>query len=381
MTEWKKYLLEGDVSANDLTDVDTATDPPETNEVLKWNGSKWVPAVYNATFEFSIASFTDNESTTQLIGSGTWKGVGALNFNATYNNGPPTSASIALSSNGGVSWGSNLVLSDPYTSASSTESTAYPGSKDQYIRFQLLATKSAESDSQYESAIYFRNYIRWGASTKTSGFTEADVEGLDGSVISNDQTRSVSINSGAGQYLVFAFPSSYTSIPDGSDYETDGGTGFKFNNIACAFSSPETVSITNTAGYTENYKVYASTNANLGNHTLVTSTSNIQINPLYYGKTTKTSGFTEADVEGLEKNEITNDNTQVWDAITTGENEYMLFAFPKRLGTVTFWVGGFEGGFESPETVSVTNVNGWTEDYYVWRSENSNLGETIVETK
>jgi hypothetical protein len=58
----------------------------------------------------------------------------------------------------------------------------------------------------------------------------------------------------------------------------------------------------------------------------------------------------------------------------------MLFAFPKRLGTVTFWVGGFQGGFEDPETVSVTNANGWTEDYYVWRSTNSNLGATVVET-
>ena len=59
----------------------------------------------------------------------------------------------------------------------------------------------------------------------------------------------------------------------------------------------------------------------------------------------------------------------------------MLFAFPKRLGLVTFWVGGFSGGFESPETVSVTNVNGWSENMYVWRSTNANLGSVVVETK
>ena len=93
--------------------------------------------------------------------------------------------------------------------------------------------------------------------------------------------------------------------------------------------------------------------ANLGNHTLVTTTSASQIDPLYYGITEKTDTFTEADIEGLATNEITNDNTQIWDAVTTGVNEYMLFAFPKRLGTVTFWVGGFgcdESTRRSPST-------------------------------
>jgi hypothetical protein len=103
---------------------------------------------------------------------------------------------------------------------------------------------------------------------------------------------------------------------------------------------------------------------------------------LYYGKTTKTSGYNEADVEGLVNNPISNDNTQIWSSITTGSGEYMLFAFPKRLtpSIPLFCIGGFEGGFESPETVGVTNVNGWSEDYYVWRSTNANLGATIVQT-
>ena len=143
-------------------------------------------------------------------------------------------------------------------------------------------------------------------------------------------------------------------------------------------SAPETVSLTNSAGFTENYKVYASVDANLGSHTFRTDLA--LINYLYYGKTTSTSSFSEADIEGLENSTITNDNTQTWNSVTTGVGEYMLFAFPKRLGTVTFWVGGFEGGFETPETVSVTNTNGFTEDYYAWRSTNSNLGTTVVVT-
>ena len=367
-------------TVNIHADVDTVTDSPATNEVLKWDGSNWVPATYDYTFAFSIASFTDNESTTQLIGSGVWETSGDITFGATYNNGPPTSASIALTSDGGVTWEGALTVTTPFTSAVSGEDTDYPSAKDKYIRFTLTGNKSAENDTDTET-VYFRNYIYWGVSTTGSGFSEADVEALANSAISNDQTRSMALTPGANDYLVFAFPSSYTSILYGDDYEDDSTSGFLYNSLACAFQAPETVSLTNSAGFTEDYKVYASYQKNLGSHTLVTSTSATQINPLYYGVTSKTDTFLEADIEGLANSEITNDNTQSWDSVTAGAGEYMLFAFPKRLGIPTFWVGGFEGGFESPETVSVTNTNGWTEDYYAWRSENANLGATEVETK
>jgi len=368
------------IKIDDLSDVDTVSDVPATNEVLKWDGSDWVPAAYDYTFAFSIASFTDNEATTQLIGSGVWEVTGAITFGATYSNGPPTAGEIALTSDGGVTWVSNLTVTTPFTSATSVEDTDYPSAKDKYIRFTLDADKSAENDTDTET-VYFRNLIYWGISTTGSSFDEATVEALAGNAISNDQTRSVALNAGANDYLVFAFPSTYTSIPDGDDYEDDGTSGFLFNSIACAFQAPETVSLTNSAGFTEDYKVYASYQKNLGSHTLVTSTSATQINPLYYGVTIKTDTFLEADIEGLGTNEVTNDNTQTWSSVTAGSGEYLLFAFPKRLGIPTFWVGGFEGGFESPETVSVTNANGWTEDYYAWKSENSNLGATVVETK
>lgn len=356
-------------SVNEMSDV--ATTGEAKNDVLMFNGTNYVPVPEGTTFTFSCTSFSDGEGTTQLIGTGDWKAAEAINFTATYDNGPPTTADIQKSINGASYATINTMDGPAYTSGNNTDAVAYPASKDQYLRFRLSSSDGVDSDTDYDSAIYFRNYIRWGALSKASGFTEADVESLSDNAISNDQTRSENINAGAGEYLVFAYPSSYTSIH---------ATGFKFNSIACPFEAYETVSITNSAGYTENYKVYASSNANLGNHTLVTSTSSNLINPLYYGVTTKTDTFTEADVEGLANSEITNDNTQEWDSVTAGSGEYLLFAFPTRLGTVTFWVGGFEGGFESPETVSVTNSNGYTEDYYVWRSTNSNLGATVVTT-
>jgi hypothetical protein len=350
------------------THTDTVVEAPVRDEVLKWNGVAWVPAVYNATFAMTIATFADDQATPQLIGSGVWKATGDINFTATYNNPPPDSASIDVSGTG-VSWVDPLVLLTPFTSGASAEDTDYPSAKDTTTTFTLTAYDGA-TPRVSTTTVVFNNNIFYGPSTVGSGFVEADVEALT-AAISAAYTTSRVINAGVNDYLVLAYPSSYTSIH---------ASGFIFNSVTCPFTAAETVSITNSAGFTENYKVFASVEKNLGNHTLVVSTSATLIDPLYYGKTVKEDTFLEADVEGLANSTISNDNTQTWASITTGAGEYMLFAFPTRLGSVTFWVGGFAGGFNAPETVAVTNVNGYTENYYVWRSENPNLGAVVVTT-
>lgn len=348
------------LSVDVLNDVDTSG--VVKNEVLKWNGSAWVAAGVNESFTFSIASFTSNlASTTVEIGSGTWLAIGAITFTASYLNGPPITAYIACSS-----WAGNLNLSSPFTSIASAETTAYPVSKDSTIVFTLNAANGESSNSSVTAT--FRNRIRWGVSTKASGYTSSDVVGLSGSTLSNSQVQSQNINATSGQYLIFAFPSSYTSIH---------ATGFLFNTVTCPFQAFETVSVTNASGFTENYKVYRSTNAALGNSTLTTSTSSNLINPIYYGVSTVSSGFTESNVESLSTSTVSNTKGRTI-SVTAGASQYIVYALPVRLGTVTFTVGGFAGGFQAPETVSITNVNGYTEDYYVYRSTNSNLGATTV---
>jgi len=71
-------------------------------------------------------------------------------------------------------------------------------------------------------------------------------------------------------------------------------------------------------------------------------------------------------------------NVPLVPATTAGSGEYLLYATPTRLGAVTFFFGGFEGGMLSPETVSITNINGSVEDYLVYRSANPNLGVTSL---
>lgn len=236
----------GTTILNDLTDVVVPT--PSANNVLMYNGTDWVNVPEGTTFSYSIASFSDGETATQLIGAGVWKAIGAISFTASYNNGATTSAYISK-----TGW-TNLNLTTPFTSVVNTEAVNYPAVASS-VTFILHGAKGAETATATESVAFY-NYIYWGTSTKEDTYLESDIEGLATSSISNTKGRS----------------------------------------------------------FTEN----------------------------------------------------------------PANTYYIIYALPVRLGTVTFWVGGFEGGFQAPETVSVTNSLGFTEDYYVYRSTNEGLGSTTV---
>lgn len=61
--------------------------------------------------------------------------------------------------------------------------------------------------------------------------------------------------------------------------------------------------------------------------------------------------------------------------------KYIIYAIPARLGDVVFYVGGFEGGFEDPVELTLTNHTGYQEPYNIYRSTNAGLGETTVEVR
>lgn len=63
--------------------------------------------------------------------------------------------------------------------------------------------------------------------------------------------------------------------------------------------------------------------------------------------------------------------------IPTGS--YGWYFYPVRLGSAAFKTFGFNGGFTALQTVSFTNSEGYTEDYYYARTENPGLGQTPIE--
>lgn len=67
--------------------------------------------------------------------------------------------------------------------------------------------------------------------------------------------------------------------------------------------------------------------------------------------------------------------------VTADADSYVYYAFPHRLGTPKFFVGGFEGGFTLAKTFDYENPSGYTESYDVYQSNNKGLGTITVTVK
>jgi len=229
---------------------------PVKNYALLWNGTAPVWAAQGTSFTFSNASFVDNQTATQEIGTGTFLAIGATSFTATYSNGPATSGSVQIV--GGVAaWASALDMGGPnyIGPTASAEVVPYPANP-ATITFRLTASDGTDTDTSNVTINLINNRF-WGITTKTSSFTEADVEGLAGSELSNSKDKTFSSTTGAGEYILWA---SRTAL---------GTVTFSVDGFSGGFQAPETVSITNASGFAENYYVYRSTNLNLGTITVI----------------------------------------------------------------------------------------------------------------
>ena len=104
------------------------------------------------------------------------------------------------------------------------------------------------------------------------------------------------------------------------------------------------------------------------------------LNGVYYGIGSVNADNTNNDfIQSLTK--VLSD-TRVRDfTVTANAGEYIFYCIPSRLGTPTFSVGGFEGGFDLLKNISYTNPSGYEEDYAVYRSVQTGLGQTTVNVK
>ena len=111
-------------------------------------------------------------------------------------------------------------------------------------------------------------------------------------------------------------------------------------------------------------------------NTLNSSVSVDFVNHLFWG-VSDSPNQTEGAVKALDYTEMSDTRTRT--IHVSPSNEYIYYAYPKRLGTSEFRVNGFTGGFENPVTVAIDNHSGYTEDYYVYRSVNKISGTLDVE--
>lgn len=103
-------------------------------------------------------------------------------------------------------------------------------------------------------------------------------------------------------------------------------------------------------------------------------------NKYYYGCKAKFPIVDSDFIKSLSSSGWANNKTASFTPNCTA-GTYVWYAYPKRLGAATMWMGGFQGGFEDPLTVSVTNGSGFTEDYYVYCSTNAGIGSLSIEAK
>lgn len=99
-------------------------------------------------------------------------------------------------------------------------------------------------------------------------------------------------------------------------------------------------------------------------------------NGIYHGAAAAPANYDSAFVLGLKKELRSNKLPSFTE--TAGAGQYIFYCLPVRMGTCTFKVGVFEGGFELVNTLSFTNASGYSENYYIYKSVNANLGETTV---
>lgn len=156
-------------------------------------------------------------------------------------------------------------------------------------------------------------------------------------------------------------------------------TAVTFNGVTktAAVSGSTKETVTSSAHTTLSYKLYGK----YAEKETVTKTLSINFrNKYYYGCSAQPANVDSAFIKGLLSNGWANTKTTSFTPnCTTGT--YIWYAYPKRLGATTMWMGGFQGGFEAPQTILFTNSSGFAEDYYVYRSTNAGIGNLSIEAK
>lgn len=97
---------------------------------------------------------------------------------------------------------------------------------------------------------------------------------------------------------------------------------------------------------------------------------------VYYGVKTPGASIDNVLVKSLTKT-LQSSRGKTF-TVTAGAGQYIWYALPVTYGACKFNVGGFDGGFSLAETISFTNDVGHTENYYVYKSDNANLGTQTV---
>lgn len=193
--------------------------------------------------------------------------------------------------------------------------------------------------------------------------TEADLAALTARVDALEY-KSIVINSFAAAPPVNELGSSQTITLAWSLNKT--ATSQNINGSPVTGNSKQYTGVTTSTSYTLNVS---------DGQTSASKTAYVTFaNRVYYGAAADLTTVTSL-------NSVLSNDPERTITVDAGADEYIIYAIPARLGDVTFFVSGFEGGFEDPETQTLTNQSGYQETYKVYRSTRAGLGETTIEIR
>lgn len=123
------------------------------------------------------------------------------------------------------------------------------------VTYTLNATSTNNVSKSKSGTVKFYNGIYYGKSSSTT-YNATLISSLT-KTLSDSKARTITVNAGAGEYIYYCLPKRL-GVPSFNVGGFDGG----FNKVA-------TINFTNSDSYAEDYDIYKSTNANLGNSTVV----------------------------------------------------------------------------------------------------------------
>lgn len=100
------------------------------------------------------------------------------------------------------------------------------------------------------------------------------------------------------------------------------------------------------------------------------------LNGVYYGATVAPNSYDSNFILSLTK-QLSSSKVSSFTA-TSGAGQYFYYCLPQSMGVCSFNVGGFNGGFALVDTINFTNSYGHSENYYIYRSDHTNLGTKII---
>lgn len=121
--------------------------------------------------------------------------------------------------------------------------------------FNLAVTDERNTKATKSTSVTFMNGVYYGASEAPNAYDSAFILGLTRTLRSN-KLPSFTANAGSNQHIYYALPSSY------------GTCIFSVGGFTGGFELVDVISFKNASGYSENYRIYKSVNAGLGNTTV-----------------------------------------------------------------------------------------------------------------